>query len=202
MGVCSTVGIKSSATLVANLTLKGTCAFPGEQNVVSYEVLDIEDGLQSLDSWPMGVCSTVGIKSSATLVANLTLKGTCAFPGEQRMRICDMEYEKVVRNIKEFLDLIFHGFRGDFRDGRSDHLTQKRQLLPDLNGTKCVQQNAVGRVHHPININILCSPGNAHVPFSVKLATKVALDFMPTVEQTPIGQLSKLCSPSSISNTS
>ncbi|KRX16644.1 hypothetical protein T07_10483 [Trichinella nelsoni] len=54
-------------------------------DVVSYEVLDIEDGLQSLDSWPMGVCSTVGIKSSATLVANLTLKGTCAFPGEQSM---------------------------------------------------------------------------------------------------------------------
>ncbi|KRX96165.1 hypothetical protein T12_16540 [Trichinella patagoniensis] len=28
----------------------------------------------------MGVCSTVDIKSSATLVANLTLKGTSAFP--------------------------------------------------------------------------------------------------------------------------
>ncbi|KRX15762.1 hypothetical protein T07_10004 [Trichinella nelsoni] len=71
-------------------------------------------------------------------------------------------------------------------DGHSDHLTQKRQLLPDLNGTKCVKQIAVGRVHHQININILCSPGNAHVPFSVKLATKVALDSMPTVEQTPL----------------
>ncbi|KRZ61979.1 hypothetical protein T02_13482, partial [Trichinella nativa] len=38
--------------------------------------LDIEDGLQSFDSWPMGVRSTVGIESSASLVANLTLKGT------------------------------------------------------------------------------------------------------------------------------
>ncbi|KRX32915.1 hypothetical protein T05_11395 [Trichinella murrelli] len=112
------------------------------------------------------------------------------------IKICDMD------SIKEFLGLIFHGFRGDFRDGHSDHLTQKRQFLPDLNGTKCRQQNAVGRVHHQININILCSPGNALVPFSVKLATKVALDSMPTVEQTPIGQLSKHCSPSSISNTS
>ncbi|KRX15763.1 hypothetical protein T07_8745 [Trichinella nelsoni] len=54
------------------------------------------------------------------------------------MRICDMD-------IKEFLDLIFHGFRGDFRDGRSDHLTQKRQLLPDLNGTKRVQQIPEGK---------------------------------------------------------
>ncbi|KRX79080.1 hypothetical protein T06_3986 [Trichinella sp. T6] len=54
-------------------------------DVVSYELLDIEDGLQSLDSWPMGVRSTVGIESSATLVANLTLKGTSAFPCEQSM---------------------------------------------------------------------------------------------------------------------
>ncbi|KRX28871.1 hypothetical protein T05_9695, partial [Trichinella murrelli] len=47
--------------------------------------LDIEDGLQSFHSCPMGFCSTVGMKSSATLVANLTLKGTSAFPGEQSM---------------------------------------------------------------------------------------------------------------------
>ncbi|KRY43360.1 hypothetical protein T01_11309 [Trichinella spiralis] len=37
-------------------------------DVVSYEVLDIEDLLQSSDSWPMGVCSTVGIESSATYI--------------------------------------------------------------------------------------------------------------------------------------
>ncbi|KRY15663.1 hypothetical protein T01_15581 [Trichinella spiralis] len=41
---------------------------PVLQYVVSYEVLDIEDVLQSLDSWPMGVCSTVGIDSSATYI--------------------------------------------------------------------------------------------------------------------------------------
>ncbi|KRY60702.1 hypothetical protein T03_2422 [Trichinella britovi] len=55
--------------------------------VVSYEVLDIEDGLQSFHSCPMGFCSTVCIESSATLVANLTLKGTCAFPGERMVII-------------------------------------------------------------------------------------------------------------------
>ncbi|KRZ48009.1 hypothetical protein T02_8553 [Trichinella nativa] len=59
-------------------------------DVVSYEVLDIEDGLQSFDSWPMGVRSTVGIESSASLVANLTLKGTSAFPGEQTAYVADL----------------------------------------------------------------------------------------------------------------
>ncbi|KRY24486.1 hypothetical protein T03_4418 [Trichinella britovi] len=38
----------------------------------------------------MGVCSTVGIKSSATLVANLTLKGTSAFPGEQTAYVANL----------------------------------------------------------------------------------------------------------------
>ncbi|KRZ48114.1 hypothetical protein T02_5848 [Trichinella nativa] len=120
------------------------------------------------------------------------------------IKICDMEYEKVsfymdLEGTLEMAVLIIL-----LKKGKIVLLITSAilQFLPDLNGTKCGQQNAVGRVHHQININILCSPGNALVPFSVKLATKLALDSMPTVERTPIGQLSKLCSPSSISNTS